>query len=355
MSEANPEVAVLIVTHNSKHFLADCLTSVMASEDPGIHRHVVVVDNASADGSGEFVTSEFPQVDLVRSPTNRGFTGGNNLGWEHVQQAYPDTDYLMLLNPDTIVAPGWLEPLAEFLRGHPEAGCAQPKLLLHPQTDLFNTTGNRSQFLGFAFVSGYEVPDRGQYDSPEPLDYASGAAVMIRTDLLRRVGLFEEMMFLYHDDLELGWRLRQIGFGSFLVPASAVYHKYNFRKNLKYYYFFERNRWLVLGIYYKLPTLLLLAPALAVMELGQLFFALTHRVLGQKLRSYGFFLRPANLGTLWRRRRQAQARRTITDREFTRPFCGSIDLPGGGGLLLKYIANPFFRAYWSVARRLIFW
>ncbi len=111
----------------------------------------------------------------------------------------------------------------------------------------------------------------------------------------------------------------------------------------------------MLGIYYKLPTLLLLAPALAVMELGQLFFALTHRVLGRKLRSYGFFLRPANLRMLWRLWRQAQARRTITDREFTRPFCGSIDLPGGSGLLLKYIANPFFRAYWSVARRLIFW
>jgi GT2 family glycosyltransferase len=346
---------VLIVCYNGRGFLPDCLGSVLASDDGGIKTRVVVVDNASGDGSAEYVAENFPRVDLVRSQVNRGFAGGNNLGWEYIRRKYPRATYLVLLNQDTIVERGWLRPMVDFLEAHPAAGLAQPKLMMHPRTELFNSSGNRSHFLGFGFVGECGQPDRGQYTRPRPIASASGAAMMVRTDLLRRVGLFEELMFLYLEDAELNWKLRQIGCEPFLVPGGVVYHKYNFQKDFRYYFYLERNRWWLLLVYYKLATLLLLAPALAVMEVGQLLFALSRGLLGVKLRSWLFFLAPANLALLRRRRRQAQARRTVSDRQFTRPFCGSIDFPELSGPLLKYVANPFFSAYWALARRLIFW
>jgi len=139
------------------------------------------------------------------------------------------------------------------------------------------------------------------------------------------------------------------------VPASVVYHKYSFAGRFGYYYHLEKNRYWLLGVYYKLPTLGLLAPALVLMELGQWCFALLRGALRQKARSWVFLLRPANLAATWRRRRSAQRRRKVSDREFLRDFTGSIDFAELSSPLLKYVANPILRAYWFVARRLIFW
>ncbi len=350
-----PEVVVLILCHNGREYLDDCLGSVLASDDGPIARRVVVVDNASGDGSAEHVAESFPQVDLVRAPGNLGFAGGNNFGWEHVRKSCPRADYLVLLNQDTIVASGWLRPMVDFLAARGDVASVQAKLLMHPATGVINTVGNRSHFLGFGFCGGYGEADRGQYDTPRAINYASGAAVMLRTSLLRALGLFEEGMYMYLEDAELSWRYRQLGHQVFLVPSSVVYHKYSFAARYSYYYHLEKNRYWLLGVYYKLPTLGLLAPALVLMELGQWCFALLRGALRQKARSWVFLLRPANLAATWRRRRSAQRRRKVSDREFLRDFTGSIDFAEVRTPLLKYVANPLFKGYWFLARRLIFW
>ena len=355
MAEKTVQVVILVVCYNGRHYLEDCLRSVLASGDEGIETHVVVVDNASTDGSAEYVARHFPQVELVRSEVNRGFAGGNNLGWEYIRKKYPELDYLVLLNQDTIVAAGWLGPMAAFLADHPRAGCVQPKLLMHPRTELFNSAGNRSHFLGFGFVGRCGQPDRGQLTAPEEIGFASGAAMMIRAELVRRFGLFDPVMFMYLEDADLCWRLRQAGFSSHVVPDSVVYHKYDFPDRSRYYYYLERNRWWVLLTYYRLATLALLAPALALMELGQWLFAAAHGLAGQKLRSYLFFTRPGALAALIRRRRRARRRRALSDRRFTAVFCGEIDFPALASPLLCHVANPLLKAYWAVARRLMFW
>jgi len=354
MADPSVKVAVLIVCYNGRRYLDDCLESVFASRDPSVETRVVVVDNASSDGSADYLAGSCLQVDIVRSRVNRGFAGGNNLGWDYIRQRYGDTDYLVLLNQDTVVASGWLETMTGFLRAHPRVGCVQPKLLMHPRTDLYNSAGNQSHFLGFGFVGRCGQPDRGGQDRPAEVGFASGAALMVRADLLRRVGLFDEMMFMYLEDAALSWKLRQIGFASFVVPEAVVYHKYKFQQDFKYYYYLERNRWWLLLIYYRAPTLLLLAPALALMEIGQLLFAFARGVLGEKLRSYAFLLSPAAVAGLSRRRGCVQARRTVGDREFTRPFRGSIDFPHLSGMLVRYVANPLLGAYLALARRAIF-
>jgi len=355
MPERRAEVAVLIVCYNGRRYLDDCLGSVLADEEAGVAAHVVVVDNASADGSADYVAERFPQVELIRSPANLGFAGGNNLGWEHIRRKWPGLDYLVLLNQDTIVERGWLGPLAGFLAAHPDAGCVQPKLMMHPQTDRFNTSGNRSHFLGFGFVGDCGEPDRGQLTGPREVAFASGAAMMIRAELLRTGRLFEGAFFMYLEDAELCWRLGQAGHASYVIPDSVVFHKYAYGGNVRHYYYIERNRWFLVGTYYRLPTLLLLAPAAVVMELGQLAFAIGRGAAWQKLRSWGFFLTPAGLGLLLRRRREARRRRAVSDRRFTRTFCGRIDFPPLSGPLVRLVANPVLGAYWAAARRLIFW
>jgi len=355
VDHAQPEVVVLILCHNGREYLDDCLSGVLGPDDGDIVRRVVVVDNASSDGSSDYIAENFPDADLVRSETNLGFAGGNNLGWAHIQQAHPDCDYLVLLNQDTIVESGWLRTLAEFMADRPDVGAAQPMLMMHPETDVINTAGNVSHYLGFGYCGGYRSRDRARYDAPAAINYASGAAVMLRAELLRDHGLFEEAMFMYLEDADVSWRLRQLGFDSYLVPAATVYHKYSFANRYGHYYHLEKNRTWLLGVYYRWPTLLLLAPAWALMELGQWIFALLTGLIVQKFRASAYYLQPANLGSLWRARRAAQKRRVIGDRTFLRDFSGRIDFAEMGNPVLKYVANPIFAAYWWLAKRLIVW
>jgi GT2 family glycosyltransferase len=254
-----------------------------------------------------------------------------------------------------VVESGWLSELVKYCEAHPEVGSAQSKLLLHPRTTTINTMGNNSHFLGFGFPTGYQEEDGQQFAAPHAINYASGAGVIVRAELLEQVGLFEDEMFMYLEDADLSWKVKQLGYEVHVVPASRVYHKYKFNKGYRFYYELERNRWWLLLVYYKAATLCVLAPALAMMEMGQWLSAAKQGRMLDKLRSYAFFWRPANIRRIWQLRRAAQRRRKIPDRQFLREFKGKIVTPELKGVLVNYVANPIFAAYWAVAKRLIWW
>lgn len=346
--------AVLIVCHNGREFLQDCLNSVLASDDGEIRRHVVVVDNASTDGSAQILRG-FRQVQVVRSATNLGFAGGNNLGWAFIRRIFPETDYVALLNQDTVVRSGWLGALVRQMEGHPIIGCAQAKVMLHPRTEAFNTAGNESHYLGFGFTSGYGETDSGQFNRVAPLGFCSGAGMIVRADPLSRAGLFDETFFAYLEDADLSWKLRQLGYDAVFVPEAVVYHKYTFKRDYGNYFFLERNRWLLLATYYKTATIFLLLPPLLAMEIGQLYFAWRHGVLREKLRAYQYFLDRTNLRRLIQHRTLAQRRRRISDREFTERFTSAANFPELKSRVLKYVGNPLMSAYWRLARRAMKW
>ncbi|HUB26203.1 MAG TPA: glycosyltransferase family 2 protein [Tepidisphaeraceae bacterium] len=349
------QCAVLIVSHNGRDVLGDCLASVLASDESPYHLRVVVVDNASADGSAELVAREFPNVDLIRCRANLGFAGGNNVGWEHIRRAYPRVRYVGLLNQDTVVRSGWMATLARFMDARPIVGSAQAKVLLHPQTDLFNTAGNVSHFLAFGFTTACGEPDRGQYNCDRSLGLVSGAAMAVRADAISRAGLFDSDFFSYLEDADLSWKLRQLGYELAYVPQSVVFHKYQFKRDWRHYFLLERNRWLLLGTYYKTATLVLLLPAAVLMEFGQIYFAWRNGLLPQKFRAWSFFLNRRNQVRLARRRRAAQQRRLIGDRSFIAPFVATVESNELRGPVLRRLANPFFGAYWAAARSLICW
>jgi GT2 family glycosyltransferase len=348
-------VTVLIACYNGREYLADCLRSIFASVDPGVALNVVVVDSASSDDSPRFVEKNFPDVEVLRLPANRGFAGANNAGWNYIRRRPTHTDYLAILNQDTLVQSGWLASLVGHLENRPAVAAAQAKVLLYPQTDRINTAGNQSHFLGFGFAGGYGEKNNGQFHESHEIDFPSGAAMILRTQTIEFAGLFDDQFFLYLEDADLGWKLRQLGYRIDFVPRAVVWHKYTFQRNYEYYYYLERNRWVLLATYYKTATLLLLAPALAAMEAGQIYFAWRNGVLGQKFRAWGYFLNPANMARLLRRRKAAQNRRRIGDREFTQSFIGRAEFSEIKSAMLDRVGNPILNSYWKLARRLIRW
>lgn len=355
MAEPPLQVVVLVCCYNGRRHLPELLGSLARAEAPGLELRIVVVDNASTDGSGEYVRRHFPQVDCLRLEINRGFTGGNNFGYAHIRAHYPDARHLVLLNTDTIVERDWLRPLVEAMAADPALGGGQPTLLLHPQTDRINTLGNRSHFLGFGMMRAYGKPRTRAMQGAGAMDFPSGAAVMLRMDVLTETGLFDEALHMYLEDADLGWKLRQRGWEIRHVPQSIVYHKYVPDAPARHYRDLERNRWLLLLTYYKWPTLIVLTPALAVMELGQLVHAAGQGVLGAKLGSWAELLSPRMRAVLRARRRTAQDHRRLNDRRFMGGFAGRVHLPTGDPWLLRWVGNPLLAGYWRAVRWLIRW
>jgi GT2 family glycosyltransferase len=294
-------------------------------------------------------------VELLRLGENAGYAGGINAAWRHAREKFPQARYLSPVNQDIIAKSGWLAVLVSHLEGKPDVAAVQPKVLLWPQKELINTAGNRSHYLGFGLVTAYGKRDDGSFDQSCEIDFPSGAAMVVRAETIGTGDLFDDLFFLYLEDAELGWHLRQMGHKIDYVPTATVWHQYEYRHDYRYYFYLERNRWYLLAMYYRIPTLILLWPMSTAMELGQFYFAWRNGVLMKKVQACAFFLSPANLGRLWRRRREVQRRRKIGDREFVSTFVSEIDLPELQSQMLRRVGNPMLRIYWKIVRPLIFW
>jgi GT2 family glycosyltransferase len=218
--------------------------------------------------------------------------------------------------------------MVEYMQANVDVAIVQPKIRLHSNYKnsghRINTAGNESHFLGFGFVTAFNELDDGRYDKVRSIDFASGAAQMTRIDLIRNYGLFDESMFMYLEDTELSWKMRQLGYKVMYVPESLVYHKYDPTKTLNFIYHFEKNRFWLLFSYYKIPTLILIAPAALFMEIGLLGYSILNGCLKEKIRSYWFFLRRNNFKGLLQNRKTVKARRKVTDRIFVENHVGVI-------------------------------
>lgn len=347
-------IPILIVNYNGRAYLEECLTSLASAEDTP--RHIVyIVDNASKDDSVAYLRENWPDVRLILSGTNLGFAGGNNLGWQVIKREIHGVQYIMLLNQDTVVDRNFLRPLMTVLDAEPTVGAVQPLLLLHPARDRINSLGNVIHLLGFGYSSSNNAPVAGASLVRKQINYASGAAVLLRVRAIDRVGLFDDFMFMYLEDLDLGWRLSLAGWESMLVPDSIIYHKYEFRRGMRQYYYFERNRLWIIFKNYKLPTLLLLLPLAIGMEIGQVVRAAMTGTFMAKLRGYAYFFSVEHLKVFHRDRRAVQHGRIKTDREMLSAFSGHIDFQPLQGPLLRYIVNPVCETYLRILRLIVIW
>ena len=221
---AAPRVTVIIVSWNALPIVKKCLPSVTQTLWPNLE--VVFADNASTDGSSQWVASNCPKVHIIRHPKNWLFSRGNN---EAIRQTRGD--YVVLLNNDVEVPPDWLEPLVAVAERDERIAAVQPKILQFEHRDMFEYAGGAGGFLdrlGYPFARGRIVrhlePDLGQYNTSIDLDWASGAAILLRRQALEKTGLLDEQFQMHMEEIDLCWRLRRRGYRIKVAPRSQVYH-----------------------------------------------------------------------------------------------------------------------------------
>lgn len=229
---APSDATVVVVTWNGAHLLTACLDSVLPEG-----AEILVVDNASTDGTIDLLNARYPGLRIVRSAKNTGFAGGVAQALERV-----DTPVTVLLNNDAEVRPGWLAALLRAL-DDPEVAAASSKLLLPDGT--LNSAGGYVTTSGYGHDRGFGEPDDGRYDEPTEVMYGCGAALALRTSAVHEVGGVDPKFFLYYEDVDLSWRLRLAGYQVRYVPDSVVVHQHSASTgagSLLHTFYTERNR-----------------------------------------------------------------------------------------------------------------
>lgn len=219
--------AVVILNWNGANMLREFLPSVVKGTDSS-RATVIVADNGSTDASRQVLDTEFPQVRTLLFDHNYGYAEGYNRA---IVQIALEFDTVILLNSDVFVRQGWVEPLIEFMESHPDVGACQPKILSYKDQTRFEYAGASGGYIdrnGYPYCRGRifgncEV-DTGQYDDPVPVFWATGAALMVRTQLYLEVGGLDPRFFAHMEEIDLCWRIHLAGHQVWVVPQSVVYH-----------------------------------------------------------------------------------------------------------------------------------
>lgn len=218
------KIAIVILNWNGKKMLQTFLPTVL--EHLGEDAVVYVADNASTDGSVDYLKSDFPEVKLILFDKNWGFADGYNKALKQI-----DAEYFVLLNSDVEVTDNWLAPLMDFMDGHPEVAACQPKLLSVRNKKAFEYAGASGGFIdrdGYPFCRGriFEAveDDKGQYDDAVEVLWATGACLMIRAADYFAIGGLDGRFFAHNEEIDMCWRLNLSGRKVCCVPRSCVYH-----------------------------------------------------------------------------------------------------------------------------------
>ena len=217
------DISVVILNWNGSAMLQRFLPSVIRYSEEA---EIIVADNGSTDHSIDLLQEKFPSVRILPFRENYGFAEGYNRAIQQIE-----TPYVLLLNDDVEVTPHWLKPLLTFMNHHPEVAACQPKILSETQRELFEYAGACGGFidhLGYPYCRGrifnHVEKDRGQYDQVCPIFWATGAALLVRTDVYRKEGGLDKRFFAHMEEIDFCWRLRSRNYGIYCIPQSTVYH-----------------------------------------------------------------------------------------------------------------------------------
>jgi GT2 family glycosyltransferase len=304
------DVSVVLVNYNGADHIEDCVASLVADPDAPA-TEILIVDNASEDESpaiAERLAAAHEQVHLLRSPTNRGYSGGVNVGLEQARGRF-----IAVLNIDMEVEPGWLRPLLAELAEHPEAAVVCPLMVLKADPGLINAAGQDVHVTGLGFNKLLGEPRATAGEASFRTSGLHGGAFVIRRDLLESLGGWDESGFLYHEDVQLSWLLQLVGADVRVVPASIVVHDYHLTMHPTKLYLLERNRGAMVLANLSIPALIGLAPLMLVTEAMMWGFCLMRgfSFLRAKASSYRWIL--SHLPRLRERRRFIRGLRRRSD------------------------------------------
>lgn len=260
------KTAVVILNYNGEKLLQQFLPSVIAHTRQA---RIIVADNGSTDGSIKLIKDQFPTVEVIALDTNYGFCGGYNKALRQV-----NSEYYVLLNSDVEVTPNWLEPMVQLLDKNASIAAVQPKILTHHQKDQFEYAGAGGGFIdswGYPFCRGrifnFTEKDTGQYNDIREVFWASGACLVIRSEVYHHLGGLDETFFAHMEEIDLCWKIHRMGKQVYYCGSGTVYHVgagtlprnnprktyYNFRNGLSLIYKHLPDN----QLWYKLPIRIL--------------------------------------------------------------------------------------------------
>jgi GT2 family glycosyltransferase len=264
-----PLISIIVVNFNGLSYLDALLTSLQNQEYSVFE--VLLIDNGSSDGSLEFVRREHPEVIVLETEKNLGYSGAVNLAVDKCCG-----EFVAVLNMDIVVEPGWLKPLIEFLIANPHVGAVNPQILLAQEPQIINALGQNIHVTGLGFNRMLHFPALEEDNKPQRVSGLQGAAFVIRRDLFWSIGGMNTTNFMYHEDVDISWLINLADYDIYCVPKSIVYHNYTLNMKPWKYYYLERNRWALLLCVYRWPTIFLLVPLFLFTEMMMLVYCLRH-------------------------------------------------------------------------------
>lgn len=358
INHENKKIAVVLVNYHdyAERFLGACRNSLRRQSYGRDSFEVYIVDNDSSEETFTYLKNEYPEAKiLIRNDGN--YSAANNLGFK--EGIKDGADYLVALNMDTEVEPDFLLELAKALENNSEAGLVQAKILLYPKTEAeklnpkINSLGNIIHYLGFGFTDGYGQPNFETNDYLEIKGYASGCAFIIRKEVLESVGGLNEDFYMYHDDIELSLKVKLLGYKIILAPKAIVFHKYEFSRSIRMFYYMERNRYLTLFIFASKKYLALIFLPLLFMDIAMFFFSLLSGRFKELLKIYGYFLKAKNIDKIIKSRQEVKAFSKLKFSDIAKNFRAKIEFQEISNPILKYIVNPLMSVYWFLIKKFI--
>lgn len=218
-------MAVVILSWNGIKFLEQFLPSVVKHTSLELC-DIIVADNQSSDGSVQFIQQNYPQISVIQNQRNGGYAGGYNDALKHVK-----AKYYVLLNQDVEVTPNWMEVIIDIMEADDNIAAAQPKLRAYHDRSSFEYAGASGGYVdrfGYAFCRGRVFDtiekDEGQYDDVADIFWATGACLFVRSDVYHRAGGLDEDFFAHQEEIDLCWKINNLGYRIICVPASVIYH-----------------------------------------------------------------------------------------------------------------------------------
>lgn len=357
-----PRVAIIYICYNTVKYVPDVVSAVAALDYPKDRLSLVFIPNGSPDNIVEVIErdimprsgKDLPEVVLLNDGQNHGFGKGNNQGmrWA-IEKGF---DYVFLHNGDLTLAPEAIKNLVELAESDERIASTQCLVRYWHEHDKINVSGGMVHVAGYGFArdNGKKMSEVSRMNG-EDVAYATGAAVLYRVSALQKVGLLEEGFFMYHEDLELGMRLRYAGYRNVLCTKANAFHDYSFRRNPMKFAWMELYRNIVVLSYYRLPTLFIFSPLLLAIELGSWPLALRGGWIKAKFWALAEWFKPRTWRLLFMMRARTRRLRVISDVTFLELVTGRIVDQEGSNVLMEKVINPMVDLCFRGLRFLVRW
>jgi len=346
INDENSLVSIIILNYNAGELIEKCVDSIYQSNYKNYE--IIVVDNNSKDNSHVRCKERFPEIKVIENKKNLGYCEGNNVGIRKSKGKF-----IIILNPDTIVEPKWIN---ELLSGYEKFGDGmyQPKFLTIDNESILQSTGNMIQLFGFGYSRNKGDKDENQFNNIENINYASGTCLFTTKEIFTKLGFFDSFLFAYHDDLDLCWRASMQGIQSYYIPTSIVFHPsegFSFKWSNFKFFLLERNRLYCLFTHYSHGTILKFLPSLVLVDIAVSLFYLKNGLFSEKIKASLNILKNSKI--IHSRYNLIQKNRTVDDKEIISYFRNEVILPKGTNIKNKMPFNSVLRVLSKICRKVI--